>query len=293
LYFVSQLAADQVKVVLSGEGADELFGGYRIYDEPLEMSWYDKFPAGMRRKIGEIAWKFPAHRGLNFLVRRSVPLEERFIGNAYIFGEEERRSLLKHPTMAVPPAELLRDDYRKVSDADPVTKMQFIDINNWLVGDILLKADKMSMANSLELRVPFLDSEMMSIAERIPTEYKIAHGTTKYALRQAAANRLPDKWSQKDKLGFPVPIRIWLGEQRFIARLHRAFTSQCAKQFFHTNKLLKLLDDHASGRADNSRKIWTIYSFLVWYEVFFWAEIREGAPKRARLLQLTEILGDY
>ena len=215
LYFVCNTAAQHLKVVLSGEGADEIFGGYNIYREPLECAWYDKIPFPIRKLVGKAASLLPAHRGLNFLVRRGKRLEERFIGNAYMFSEKERKSLLKHPTDAQSPAALVKPYYDMVQDKDAVTKMQFVDLNMWMVGDILLKADKMSMANSLELRVPFLDKEIMALAGRIPLKYRVNEENTKYAMRKAALRRMPEKWAGKKKLGFPVPLTDWLREDKY------------------------------------------------------------------------------
>lgn len=269
LYFVCNTASRHLKVVLSGEGADEIFGGYNIYKEPLEMAWYDRIPFPIRRAIGKLAGMLPAHRGLNFLVRRGKRLEERFIGNAYMFTEKERRALLKHPTDARPPAEMVKPYYDMAADKDSVTKMQFVDLNMWMVGDILLKADKMSMANSLELRVPFLDKEVMALAGRIPTRYRVNGENTKFAMRKAALRRMPEKWAGKKKLGFPVPTRVWLKEEKYYNQVKEAFQSPQAEEFFHTEKLLRLLDDHRAGKADNSRRVWTVYTFLVWYQEFF------------------------
>lgn len=269
LYFVCNTAAQHLKVVLSGEGADEIFGGYNIYKEPLEMAWYDKIPLPIRRLIGKIAGALPAHRGLNFLVRRGKTLEERFIGNAYMFKEKERKALLKNPAGAPAPEALVKPYYDMVRDKDAVTKMQFVDLNMWMVGDILLKADKMSMANSLELRVPFLDKEIMALAGQIPTKYRVNSENTKYAMRQAALRRMPEKWAGKKKLGFPVPTRVWLKEDKYYEKVKAAFTGPEAEKFFHTGRLVKLLDDHRAGKADNSRKVWTVYTFLVWYKEFF------------------------
>ncbi|RKJ41542.1 asparagine synthase (glutamine-hydrolyzing) [Acutalibacter sp. 1XD8-33] len=269
LYFVCNTASQHLKVVLSGEGADEIFGGYNIYKEPLEMAWYDKIPFPIRRAIGKLAGMLPAHRGLNFLVRRGKRLEERFIGNAYMFTEKERKALLKRPTDARSPAELVKPYYDMVAGKDPVTRMQMVDLNMWMVGDILLKADKMSMANSLELRVPFLDKEVMALAGRIPTKYRVNGENTKFAMRKAALRRMPEKWAGKRKLGFPVPTRVWLKEEKYYNQVKEAFLSPQAEEFFHTEKLLQLLDDHRAGKADNSRRVWTVYTFLVWYEEFF------------------------
>ena len=277
LYFVCNLASQHLKVVLSGEGADEIFGGYNIYKEPLEMQWYDKIPFPIRQLIGKIAGALPAHRGLNFLVRRGKRLEERFIGNAYMFTEKERRALLKHPTGAPAPEALCKPYYDMVQDKDPVTKMQFVDLNMWMVGDILLKADKMSMANSLELRVPFLDKKIMALAGRIPLKYRVNQENTKYAMRKAALRRMPEKWAGKKKLGFPVPTRVWLKEDKYYNIVKEEFLGENAQKFFHTEKLVKLLDDHKNGKADNSRRVWTVYTFLVWYKQFFGEETREAA----------------
>ena len=269
LYFVCNTASQHVKVVLSGEGADEIFGGYNIYKEPMSAAWYDKIPLPIRRLIGKIAGALPAHRGLNFLVRRGKTLEERFIGNAYMFTEKQRKGLLKRPTDAKSPAAMVKPYYDMVRDQDAVTKMQFVDLNMWMVGDILLKADKMSMANSLELRVPFLDKEVMALAGRIPTRYRVNDENTKFAMRKAALRRMPEKWADKKKLGFPVPTRVWLKEDKYYNKVKEAFTGPEAERFFHTEKLVKLLDEHKAGKTDNSRRVWTVYTFLVWYKEFF------------------------
>ena len=175
------------------------------------------------------------------------------------------------------PEALTKPYYDMVKDKDAVTKMQFVDLNMWMVGDILLKADKMSMANSLELRVPFLDKKIMALAGRIPTKYRVNDKNTKYAMRLAALRRMPEKWAGKKKLGFPVPTRVWLKEDKYYNIVKNEFESENAKKFFQTEKLVKLLDDHKNGKADNSRRVWTVYTFLVWYQQFF----GEDAPKAA------------
>ncbi|MCL2881475.1 MAG: asparagine synthase (glutamine-hydrolyzing) [Coriobacteriia bacterium] len=281
LYFVAREAAKQLKVVLSGEGADEIFGGYNIYNEPLDATAYDKIPFFLRRVASVIASKLPAHRGLNFIVRRGKRLEDWFIGNANIFSVDERRKLLKHPAGAPTPAEVVALWYAEVADKDAVTKMQYVDLNAWMVGDILLKSDKMSMANSLELRPPFLDKEVMRLAGKIPAHMRVHDHVTKQPLRLAARRAMPEKWANKKKLGFPVPIRVWLTEERWVARIREAFNSPAAQCYFNTARLNKLLDDHLAGKADNSRKIWTVYTFLVWYDVYFGAN--EGAKPAVTL----------
>lgn len=280
LYFVCQLAAQQLKVVLSGEGADEIFGGYNVYSEPNATA-YDKLPRGIKRTIGGVAEHLPAKRGVNFFVRKGKDLEERFIGNAYMFTPEQRKALLKIETDAPAPEKLTAHYYKRVQELDDVTKMQYLDLHMWMAGDILLKADKMSMAHSLELRVPFLDKEVMHVAERIPTKYRVTRKEvtdehtpyiTKYAMRLAAKQDTPQetaKTAAKKKLGFPVPIRVWLKEEQYYNIVKARFESEASQQFFHTEQLVKLLDDHRDGKADNSRKIWTVFMFLTWYAVYF------------------------
>ena len=269
LYFVCKLASEKVKVVLSGEGADEIFGGYNIYKEPNDMAFYNHIPKFIRKGIGNAASKMPPHRGLNFLIRRSKDLEERFIGNAYMFSEKERKALLKNRTGAPCATEITKPFYDKVKDKDVVTKMQYLDLHLWMTGDILLKADKMSMANSLELRVPFLDKEVMKLAQKIPTKYRVTKENTKYAMRVAALKACPPQTANKKKLGFPVPIRVWLKEDKYYNIVRSAFTSGVADKYFNTSILVNLLDDHKSGKYDNSRKIWTVFMFLTWYNVYF------------------------
>ncbi|MDR0416321.1 MAG: asparagine synthase (glutamine-hydrolyzing) [Propionibacteriaceae bacterium] len=280
LYFVSREAAKHLKVVLSGEGADEIFGGYVIYHEPFDVAWYERVPLPIRRLAGWLAGLLPPVRGLNFLVRRSRPLEERFIGNANIFTVAERRRLLKRPAGAPSPAAVVKPWYDLTAGQDAVTRMQFVDLNAWMVGDILLKSDKMSMANSLELRPPFLDKAVMAVAGRVPTRFRVNDENTKYAMRLAAGRRLPDKWSTKKKLGFPVPIRVWLREPRWAQLVLAAFESPAAAEFFDTAELRRLLRRHVEGKADNSRKIWTVYTFLTWHSVYFGAD-RVTAPPLA------------
>ncbi len=269
LYFVCNTAAQYVKVVLSGEGADEIFGGYNIYKEPLGSHAYKSLPKFIRKGIGSVAEKLPPKRGVNFLVRNGKDLEERFIGNAYMFSPRDRKKLLKITTNAPDPTAITAPFYAKVKDKDDITKMQYLDLHLWMAGDILLKADKMSMANSLELRVPFLDKEVMALAEQIPWQYRVSTENTKLAMRKAALRAAPPKTANKKKLGFPVPIRVWLREEKYYNIVKNAFTSPAAEQFFNTDMLVKLLDDHRAEKYDNSRKIWTVFIFLQWYDVYF------------------------
>lgn len=271
LYFVSKLASEYVKVVLSGEGADELFGGYTIYNEPRVFKWYQRLlPACVRMGLARLVKKVPFHFvGQSFIIRGSRKTEDKFIGNAFMYSKEEKQKLLKDPSLATAPQELCRAFYDRVRGYDDVTKMQYLDINLWMVGDILLKADRMSMANSLELRVPFLDKEVFKVASRLPTKLRVNGKNTKYAMRLAALRHLPEETAQKKKLGFPVPTRVWLRDEKYYNIVKEAFQSETAKHFFNTDVLIHFLDDHFSGRWDNSRKVWTIYIFLVWYKLYF------------------------
>lgn len=267
LYFVDREASKKVKAVLSGEGSDEFFGGYTIYQTPLENQKLAWCPRPIL-KLGANVLGALGIRGANYLKRASTPIEQQFIGNAYMFTVEERNQLLKHAPSSTSPQDLTAPYYQKVADLDDVTKMQYIDMNFWLVGDILLKTDKMSMAHSLESRVPFLDKEVWSIARTIPTKNRVTLQTTKTALRAAAEHLLPKRFCEKKKLGFPVPTRVWLKQDKYYNLVKEAFESEVAKKYFHSEKLVTLLDDHRNSKADNSRKIWTVYTFLIWHKVY-------------------------
>ena len=269
LYFVTRTAAQHVKTCMSGEGADEFFGGYNIYREPHDLLPLTRLPRPVRKGLGAMAQKLPKMKGKNYLIRGSKDLQERFIGNAFMLNEQERERILKHPTGKFHHTQLTKPFYDKVAHLDDVTKMQYIDIHFWLIGDILLKADKMSMAHSLEVRVPFLDRVVFDVARKVPTEYKVTKENTKYAMRQAAHRYLPDMVAEKKKLGFPVPIRVWLREDKYYNIVKEAFRSPAAQEYFKTEEIMKYLDDHKAGKADNSRKIWTVYMFLVWHKQFF------------------------
>ena len=206
------------------------------------------------------------HSGFNFLVRRSKKLEDRYVGNAFIFEPRDADKVLSYKDTRNF-RELTRPYYDKVKDYDQVAKMQYIDFNFWLIGDILLKADKMSMANSLEVRVPFLDRPLVSEVINMPAKYKIVGNQTKYAFREVCKEALPEKWADKKKLGFPVPIREWIKEEDIYNDIYKKFSE--ASEFFKPKEIIKLLEEHKNGKRDNSRKIWTIYSFLIWYQEYF------------------------
>lgn len=267
LYFLSKTASKHVKVCLSGEGADEIFGGYNIYHEPYSVSWYNKIPYFIRKCIGILVYPFRNYTGFNFLYRRSKNIEDRYIGNAFIFEPNDAKKIVNFNYGNKTYKDFTKSYYDKVSDLDVVTKMQYIDFNFWLIYDILLKADKMSMANSLEVRVPYLDRKVIEYASKLPSKYKIVGNETKYAFRKVAKEELADKVADKKKLGFPVPIREWLKEDDVYQEVKNIFLE--SEYFFKPKKIIKLLDDHRAGKRDNSRKIWTIYTFLVWYQEYF------------------------
>ena len=267
LYFFSKTASKHVKVCLSGEGADEIFGGYNIYHEPYSVSWYNKIPYFIRKCIGILVYPFRNYTGFNFLYRRSKKIEDRYIGNAFIFEPNDAKKIVNFNYGNKTYKDFTKSYYDKVSDLDVVTKMQYIDFNFWLIYDILLKADKMSMANSLEVRVPYLDRKVIEYASKLPSKYKIVGNETKYAFRKVAKEELADKVADKKKLGFPVPIREWLKEDDVYQEVKNMFLE--SEYFFKPKKIIKLLDDHKAGKRDNSRKIWTIYTFLVWYQEYF------------------------
>ena len=255
LYFLSEEAAKKVKVVLSGEGSDELFGGYNIYCEPLEHTGFNKIPMCIRRVLGKFAERCLPRgvKGRGFLMRHGKTLEERYFANATnIFTEREASRLLKkgcEPGIQ----KVTRPLYERVKGKDPVTKMQYVDLHLWLVHDILMKGDKMGMANSLEVRVPFLDREVLELAETLPLDYKVRAPRTKVALRAAADKVIRSKTAEKKKLGFPIPIRVWLREEKYYNIVKKMFTSEAAEKFFNTDMLVKMLDEHKDGKNTNEK----------------------------------------
>lgn len=270
LYFVSRLASHYVKVVLSGEGADELFGGYTCYNDPRVFKVYQTIvPHCIRKAIRAICKKLPDIKGRDYLIRACDKLEERYIGNAFMYDYKQKQELLKDPSIATRPQDLTRKYYYRCRKYDDVTKMQYLDINMWMVGDILLKADRMSMANSLELRVPFLDKEVFKVASSLPTKLRCNKHNTKYAMRKAAVRHMPEATAEKEKLGFPVPTRVWLRDEKYYNVVKTKFKGKTAEKFFNTDVLVSWLDSHFSGKEDNSRRVWTIYVFLVWYDIYF------------------------
>ena len=268
LYFVAKLASQDVKVVLSGEGADEFFGGYNYYREEVDYKFYNKIPYCIRHLIAKIAGIFPEGRGLNFLVRRGEKLENSYIGVNRNFSYKMAQRILnkKYDLKAI---DVTKDIYKEFEGYSNINKMQAIDINFWLMKDILLKADKMTMASSIEGRVPFIDKEVFKVASSLPFDYKVTKENTKVALREAAREVIPNESYKKKKLGFPVPIREWMKDSDVEKNIREVFNSDISKKYFNNKEINKLLDEHVNNKKDNYRKVWTIYSFLVWYKVFF------------------------
>lgn len=270
LYFLAKNARRYVKVVLSGEGADELFGGYPMYLAGGHFDHYShKVPRPVRKVLGTVAKHCPNFKGKNFLVRGAMEPYQRFMRANYVFQSAERQKFLKRPISSKVPEEYSKRYFNEVSNLDEPTQLQYVDMHTWMIYDILLKADRMSMANSLELRVPFLDKKMLELSTRIPSRYRAANETTKIALRGAAIKQLPERTANKKKLGFPVPLNDWLREDKYYNKVKAAFQSDIAEKFFVTSELMKLLDDHKSGKALNMQKIWSFYTFILWYEQFF------------------------
>ena len=268
LYFVAETAAKQVKVVTSGEGADELFGGYLTYREEIDQQGYMKIPFPLRRAASAIAGLFPEFPGRNFIYRRGKKLEEYYIGLGRVFEDKEAVSILKNKTQ-ISTREILKPYYKAHAKDSNLVKRQIIDYYFWLVRDFLHAVDRNTMMFGLEARTPFLDDAVYSVARTLPQEAKINKTTTKPALRLAASKVIPNEAYKKKKLGFPVPLREWIREEDLYKEIKRAFNSPAAARFFDVPKINRLLEQHKSGRKDCYKKVWTIYTFLVWYEQFF------------------------
>lgn len=269
LFFLSKLAAEDVKVVLSGEGADEMFAGYNIYKEPRSLAPYQFLPPLIRQLVAQSAAHLPNVKGKGYLLRGSKPVEGRYIGISNIWSPAEQWRVLgaRYPLRS--PDAFTAPLYEAARGYDDVTKMQHLDINLWMVQEILLKADKMAMAHSLELRVPLLDLEIFKLARTIPPEFKVTHSTTKLAFRRAASRRIPEVSARRTKLAFPVPLIEWLRKDACANMVASYFESNVASSFFERKELLRLLDEHRRGVRSHASKIWNPFTFLVWHEQFF------------------------
>jgi asparagine synthase (glutamine-hydrolysing) len=286
LWFIAREARRHVTVVLSGEGADELFGGYAIYREPLSLAPFERVPGAVRRLLGRLSARLPdGVRGKDLLRRGGLRLEERYYGNARIFRDDQLAGVLRTYDPHRSHTDVTAAHYRDSTGWDPVSRMQHVDLFTWLRGDILVKADKMTMANSLELRVPFLDPEVFAVASGLPLEEKLGRGpdgraSTKVALRRALAGVVPAHVLDRPKLGFPVPIRHWLR-----AELHdwaRGIVADAqADHLVDLAAVRALLDEHRTGPVDHSRRLWTLLVFLLWHGIFVERRIRPAVPEPA------------
>ncbi len=269
LFFVAREARKHVKVVLSGEGADELFGGYTIYREPLSLKPFDYLPRPLRRSMGKVSKPLPeGMRGKSLLHRGSLTLEERYYGNARSFSDAQLQDVLPGFRPQWTHTDVTAAVYAGSAGWDPVARMQHIDLFTWLRGDILVKADKMTMANSLELRVPFLDPEVFAVAARLPLQAKITRTTTKYALRRALEPIVPAHVLHRPKLGFPVPIRHWLRAGELLEWAYAMVTTSQAGHLIDLAAVNRMLDEHRTGASDHSRRLWTLLIFMLWHAIF-------------------------
>lgn len=269
LYFVAAEARKHVKVVLSGEGADELFGGYTIYKEPLSLAPFEKIPTPLRRGLGRLSRVLPdGMKGKSLLERGSMTMEERYYGNARSFNFEQMQRVIPWARREWDHREVTAPIYAQSRDMDPVARMQHLDLFTWMRGDILVKADKINMANSLELRVPFLDKEVFKVAETIPHDLKIANGTTKYALRRAMEQIVPPHVLHRKKLGFPVPMRHWLAGDELFGWAQDTINESQTDDIFNKKAVLEMLNEHRAGVSDHSRRLWTVLAFMVWHGIF-------------------------
>ncbi|MFD2418637.1 asparagine synthase (glutamine-hydrolyzing) [Amycolatopsis pigmentata] len=279
LWFIAREARKHVKAVLSGEGSDELFGGYTIYKEPISLAPFEKVPGGIRRLLGKASGVIPeGTRGKDLLRRGALKLEDRYYGNARIFRDDLLRGVLRTYDERVGHQDVTAEHYRTSRDWDPVARMQHVDLFTWLRGDILVKADKVTMANSLELRVPFMDPEVFKVAAGIPLDQKIAHDTTKYALRRGLEGIVPAHVLNRAKLGFPVPIRFWLRAEMYDWARGIINDSQTG-ELIDKAAALRMLDEHKESKFDHSRRIWALLVFMLWHGIFVEHRIKPEVPE--------------
>ncbi len=264
LYHLAKLASQDVKVVLSGEGADEFFGGYNSY----KTVTYDKIPFWIRNLIAKGVKILPNIKGKNFLIRHGTRIEEGYIGVNSVFDDYELKNACIIPNK-ITNKDISSSLLKGYEELDDLSKKQIIDIKLWLEKDIFLKGDRMSMANSLECRVPFSDIEVYHIARKLAPYQRVNNEQTKILLREAYHNDVDFADFNKKKLGFPVPLREWIKDEKIKKDILEAFDSHVAKKFFNTEYLKQLYDDHYCNRKDNYKKIWVIYIFILWYRIYF------------------------
>jgi asparagine synthase (glutamine-hydrolysing) len=286
LWFIAREARKHVKVVLSGEGSDELFGGYTIYREPLSLAPFEKVPGGVRKLIGKASTLIPeGTRGKDLLRRGALTLEERYYGNARLFRDDQLKPILRTFREGIGHRDVTAPWYRLSRGWDPVARMQHVDLFTWLRGDILVKADKVTMANSLELRVPFLDAEVFRVASTIPLDQKITKETTKFALRRALDGIVPAHVLNRRKLGFPVPIRHWLRSEMY--DWARGIISESkTDELLDKRAILAMLEEHRNGTLDHSRRLWALLVFMLWHGIFVEDRIKPEVPEPQYPVQL-------
>ncbi len=270
LYYLAGLAAEDLKVVLSGEGADELFGGYDWYIQSEAARRMKKLPKAVKHTLAKTLGRLPVRHLASFFKALDENVEDTYIGQAFIMDDKEANRLLAPEWRCdISYKDVTAPFYEKVKGKDDLTKKLYLDMKLWLPGDILLKADRMTMAHSLELRVPYLDTEVWEQARTLPPAFKAKGRKTKRAFRAAAGRHVPKEWKKRKKAGFMVPFRVWLREERFASRVREAFESEAAGIFFDREALLDLLERHVAGKGNHARKIYTVYSFLLWYDRYF------------------------
>jgi asparagine synthase (glutamine-hydrolysing) len=293
LYFVAKKAAEHVTVVLSGEGADEFFGGYTIYREPLSLAHVQGLPDPMQKGLRIMSKVIPQGvKGKSFLERGTTPIEARYYGNARMFSEEEKQRLLRRYDPSVRYTDVTAPVYAECAELDDVTKMQYVDLYTWLRGDILVKADRMSMAHSLELRVPFLDKEVFDVAATVPVELKLPprSDATKYALRRALDGVVPPAVVNRKKLGFPTPTRVWLRNEMYEWARDILATSG-AGELLDLSYAGRLLEEHRREDADHSRKVWTVLVFCIWHAIFVERSLDPGIGRNRSALLTKPVVG--
>ncbi|NJC70617.1 asparagine synthase (glutamine-hydrolyzing) [Planosporangium thailandense] len=285
LYYVAATAREHVTVALSGEGADELFAGYPIYREPLSLRPVSALPPPLRRGLRAVSRAIPEGvKGRGYLQRGTTDIEERYYGNAREVDAHTKRRLLRRYDPDLTHAEVTGPIYAACADLGDVEKMQYVDLETWLPGDILVKADRMSMAHSLEVRVPFLTQEMFAVAASVPTELKLPPRSTvtKYALRRALADVVPPHIVSRPKLGFPTPIRVWLRSEMYDWALD-ILGGSGADALLDLNYARWLLEEHRRGAADHSRKLWTVLIFCLWYDMFLGRPLAQPSARAGSL----------
>lgn len=266
LYFLSKLARENATVVLSGEGADEFFGGYELYREDSAIEKYLKLPKNLRKGLKSVSKILPSSGIKRRMEKGALEPKDLFVGEANISSPSEVRDILSNRYKNGTDARQFTSKFFK--NVDELSGKQLVDLNSFMQYDILLKGDRMSMAHSLELRVPFLDLEVWSVARRLSSDLKVRGNITKYALREAAKEVLPEEWYKRPKKGFPVPFRDFLREDNFYNKFYEVLSSELCDDFFDRSVVLDMLKEHKDGVKRNHRRLYSYYVFLVWYDLY-------------------------